>query len=74
MDMRPLPKRDELITVDRAREVFGLSERVVWYLIRDHGLQRYRLPGEGKRTFVRIGDLARAVATPIPQNQAPPAP
>ena len=57
---------DRLLSVDEAAAEFGMGRSSVWLLIKRHGLARYRMPLKGKTTFVRRGDLVKAINTPIP--------
>ena len=60
------PRSDELITVTEAAETFQMGESTAWLLIKRHNLDRYRLPGKGKKTFIRRDDFDRAYHTPVP--------
>ena len=66
MEHRDSPQPDELITVKQAAEEYDMGESTAWLLIKRHELDRYRMPGQGKKTFVRRGDFARAYQTPVP--------
>ena len=57
---------EELVAVNAVAEEIGVHPSTVWLLIKRHDLDRYRLPGHGKTTFVRRGDVLRAYRTPIP--------
>lgn len=61
-----LPIREDYITVAQAAEEYGMGESTVWLLIKRHDLDRYRMPGQGKKTFIRREDLERAYQTPVP--------
>ena len=57
---------DDLLTVEELAAAFGLSEGGVWKILgRFPDAPRYRLPGKGKRTFIKRGDFAAMLATPI---------
>ncbi len=56
----------EFVTVAEAAARLGLSERTVWDVVRRGAVVRYRLPGQGKTTFVRWPDLERAYRAPRP--------
>src|ERR687896_94694 len=56
----------EFVTIGQGAARLGVSERTVWELLRRQAVERYRLPGQGKTTFVRWADLERAYRTPRP--------
>ena len=56
----------ELVTVEQGADRLKVSERTVWDVMRRHAIERYRLPGQGKTTFLRWPDLERAFKTPRP--------
>ena len=67
MDCRPsLVEVDDLITVLEAAQEFEMGESTAWLLIKRHDLPRFRLPGQGKRTFIRRSDFEEAYRTPMP--------
>jgi hypothetical protein len=43
-----------------------MGESTVWLLISRHDLSRYRMPGQGKKTYIRREDFDRAYRTPVP--------
>ncbi len=47
----------EYIDITDAAKELGLGRSTVWLLVRRAGIPRYRIPGEGKRTFIRRADL-----------------
>lgn len=55
----------EYLTVAEAAREMGLGESTVWLLMKRHRIQRYRIPGEGKRTYLRRDDLPK-LKQPIP--------
>ncbi|MDP9473775.1 MAG: helix-turn-helix domain-containing protein [Chloroflexota bacterium] len=61
----------EFVTVAEAAARLGLSERTVWDVVRRGAVVRYRLPGQGKTTFVRWPDLERAYRAPRPIGPLP---
>lgn len=61
----------EFVTVAEAATRLGLSERTVWDVMRRGAVVRYRLPGQGKTTFVRWLDLERAYRAPRPIGPLP---
>ena len=70
MDNNQEPLED-LITVVEASRIYEMGESTAWLLIKRHDLPRYRMPGQGKKTFVRRGDFERAYRTPVPvQNES----
>jgi hypothetical protein len=48
-----------------------MGESTAWLLIKRHDLSRYRMPGQGKRTFIHRGDFERAYRTPVPVQANP---
>ncbi len=60
-----VPGRDELVDATAAMRELGITERRFWHAVRDRGLARYRIPGEGKKTFVLRAELERAVTEPV---------
>ena len=71
MAKEQVPQPDELITVPQAAETFEMGESTAWLLIKRHDLPRYRLPGQGKKTFIRRSDFERAYRTPVPVGSDP---
>ena len=61
---------EALLTIEEAAAEIGMSRTTTWALIQRQGLERYRLPGRGKTTFVKRGDVLRAKRTPIPLGAA----
>ena len=51
--------QEEYIDVAQAAEELGLGQSTVWVLMKRADLPRYRIPGAGKRTFIRRSDLPR---------------
>lgn len=64
------PQPDELQTVKALAEAYEMGESTVWLLIRRHDLPRYRMPGQGKKTFIHRDDFDRAYRTPVPVRRA----
>ncbi len=60
------PSAGELASVLDLAEEHGMGESTAWLLVKRHDLDRFRLPGRGKKTFVRRSDFERAIETPIP--------
>ncbi len=50
---------EEYIDVAQAAQELGLGQSTVWLLMKRANLPRYRIPGAGKRTFIRRSDLPR---------------
>ena len=48
---------DEYVDTYRAAEELGISRALLWRLLKERGITRYKLPGE-RRTLVRRQDLA----------------
>lgn len=69
MSSEQAPQLEDLITVKQAAEHYDMGESTVWLLIKRHDLDRYRVPGHGKKTFVRRDALDRALRTPVPVGQ-----
>jgi putative transposase len=59
---------EEYIAVDDAAERLGVSRATAWNLIKRHGLQTYRRPGE-RRTLLRRADVD-TLAAPMPTEDA----
>lgn len=70
MSSEQAPQLEELQTVKDLAEAYEMGESTVWLLIRRHDLPRYRMPGQGKKTFIRRGDFDRAYRTPVPVKRA----
>jgi len=66
MDKSQVPQQEDLITVIEASRVYDMGESTAWLLIKRHNLPRYRMPGQGKKTFIRRSDFDRAYRTPVP--------
>lgn len=66
MEHRNSPQPGELITVKQAAEEYGMGESTAWLLIKRHEIDRYRMPGQGKKTFIRRDEFDRAYQTPVP--------
>lgn len=49
----------EYLTVAEASKELGLGESTVWLLVKRTGITRYRIPGEGKKTFLKRSDLPK---------------
>ena len=60
-----IPTVAELATVRELAKEQGIGESTAWQVVKRHNLSRYRLPGKGKRTYVRRADFERARQTPI---------
>ncbi len=71
MDSGRSPQAGDLITVRQAAEEHEMGESTAWLLIKRHDLSRYRMPGQGKRTFIHRGDFERAYRTPVPVQANP---
>ena len=56
----------EFVTIDDGAARLGISERTAWDVVRRSSIERYRLPGQGKTTFVIWQDLERAYKAPRP--------
>lgn len=61
-----IPATQELASIMELAEEFELGESTVWLLVKRHDLDRFRIPGRGKTTYVRRQDFARIRQTPIP--------
>lgn len=70
MSSEQVPQLEDLVTVRQAAKDYEMGESTVWLLIKRHDLDRYRVPGQGKKTFVRREDLDRALRTPVPIGPA----
>jgi predicted DNA-binding transcriptional regulator AlpA len=56
----------EYLTVEDLAKRLGIARITAWQFLRRADLQRYRLPGHGKTTFVRWDEAERAYKTPRP--------
>jgi hypothetical protein len=65
-DTKPAP--DDLLSVEEAADALDRSPRLVWNLVRDYELPRYRVPARGKVTLLRWEDIERAYHTPRPAS------
>lgn len=59
----------EYLTVADAAREMGLGESTVWLMLKRTNVTRYRIPGEGKRTYLKRSDLPR-LKQPIPVDPA----
>ncbi len=71
MDNRHEPQAEDLITVLDAARLYDMGESTAWLLIKRYELPRFRMPGHGKKTFIRRGDFERAYRTPVPVQSEP---
>ena len=62
---------DEYLNIAQAAAELGLGQSTVWLLLKRADLPRYRIPGHGKRTFIRRSDLPRLIE-PIPVRKGAP--
>ncbi len=60
------PGPEVLASVLELAQEYQMGESTAWLLVKRCDLDRFRLPGRGKTTFVRRSDFARARQTPIP--------
>jgi hypothetical protein len=56
---------DEYVDIPQAAQELGLGQSTVWLLLKDSDIPRFRIPGEGKRVFLRRADLPK-LKRPIP--------
>jgi len=57
-------EQEDLVTIEQAASRLNISSRTAWEVLRRCGVDRYRVPGQGKTTYVRWPDLERAYRTP----------
>jgi hypothetical protein len=57
---------EEYLTVEELARRLGIAKITAWQFLRRADLQRYRLPGRGKSTFVRWSEAEQAYNTPRP--------
>lgn len=60
-----MDQHEEYVTVADAAQLLNLGESTVWLLLKRSDIQRYRIPGQGKRTYLRRADLPK-LREPIP--------
>ena len=60
---------DEFIDTYRAAEELGISRALLWRLIKERNIPRYRVPGN-VRTLVRRGDIEK-LREPVRIDDAP---
>lgn len=66
------PKRSELASIEELAAAHGISERKAWDVVKAGKLDRWRIPGEGKRNYFEKKAFARAMAAPVRvQTNAP---
>ena len=58
------PREPEFVTIGEGAARLGISERTAWDVVRRAAVARYRMPGQGKTTFVEWPELERAYRTP----------
>lgn len=68
MTTEPVP-REELVTVSELALLYRLSRPTIWNYLRQHNLQRYRVPGQGRTTYVRRADFDRIVNQGLPSTR-----
>ncbi len=49
----------DLLTLEDARAYLGVSRATFFKLVRQYGIQRYRIPAYAKRVYFRRGDMDR---------------
>jgi hypothetical protein len=60
---------EEYIDIAQAARELNLGQSTIWLLLKRSEIQRFRIPGEGKKTFIRRGDLPK-LRRPVPiENQ-----
>lgn len=62
--MENMIDQDEMVTIEQGATRLNISTRTAWEVLRRHALIRYRMPGQGKTTYVRWPDLERAYRMP----------
>lgn len=63
-------ERKEYLTVEDVADELGVSVPTAWNYLRQSGVQRYHIPGRGKRTFIARRDLPK-VLKPRPVERKP---
>lgn len=61
-----IPAPEDLASVAELADEFDMGESTVWQLVKRYDLDRFRIPGRGKTTYVRRQDFDRARQTPVP--------
>lgn len=54
--------RGEFLSIEEAARELSLGQSTVWLLLKRSDVDRFRIPGEGKKTFIRRQDLPRLKA------------
>ncbi len=63
--------QEEYLTVAQAATAMGLGESTVWLMLKRTEVTRYRIPGQGKRTYLKRSDLALLKQpVPVPSSAA----
>ncbi len=55
----------DFLDIAQAAQELGLGQSTVWLLLKRTDIPRFRIPGEGKKTFIRREDLPR-LKQPVP--------
>ena len=56
----------EFVTIEDGATRLGISERTAWDVVRRSAVERYRIPGQGKTTFVVWSEMEAAYKSPRP--------
>ncbi len=60
-----MENEEEYLTVADAAKAMGLGESTVWLMLKRTDVTRYRIPGQGKRTYLKRSDLP-LLKQPVP--------
>ena len=60
------PSAKELATIAELADAHGVGASTAWLLVKQHGLEQFRMPGRRKLAFYRKADFARVKNTPVP--------
>ncbi len=59
---------EDYLDIAQAAAELGLGQSTVWLLLKRSNVPRYRIPGHGKKTFIRRNDLPQ-LKQPIPVEE-----
>ncbi|MDQ3693178.1 MAG: hypothetical protein M3464_06085 [Chloroflexota bacterium] len=54
------PTRETLMTIDEVMDEYQMGRSSVWLFLKQTGIERFKIPGRGRNTYVRRSDIERA--------------
>lgn len=59
------PTRETLMTIDEVMDEYQMGRSSVWLFLKQTGIERFKIPGRGRNTYVRRSDIERARNTGV---------